>query len=126
MEDFVFHRLHSSRTVYDFDVTVDGAGESTTGVYGKGQLEQEGGRPSRGKREEVELDRLWGDEVVDKMNGYRFDLEVERDRFLGLAGCAHPRTERSGVHGGLVMSMVRGVSHCLWIHHSAQHEQAHR
>ena len=105
---------------------MDGAANPTTGVcYEKGQLEQGRGRTACGERGEVKLDRLWGDEAVDKMNGFRFDLEIERDRFLGLSGCAHPRTERSGMHSSFVMSMVRGMSHRLWIHHPAQHEQAH-
>lgn len=90
----------------------------------KRELEQEGGRTACGERGEVKLDRLGGDEIVDKMNGFRFDLEIERDRFLRLAGCAHPRTERRGMHGGFVVSMVRGMSHRLWIHHPAQNQQA--
>ena len=93
-------------------------------MYEKGQLEQEGRRTARSESREGKLNRLRGAEAVDKMNGFRFDLKVERDRFLRLAGCAHPRTERRGMHGGFVMSMVRGMSHRLWIHHPAQNQQA--
>jgi len=70
------------------------------------------------------LDRLWNEEAVDKMNGFRFDLKVERDRFLRLPGGAHPRAEGGGVRGGFMMGMVRGMRHRLGIHHPAQHEQA--
>ena len=72
------------------------------------------------------MDRLWGDEAVDKMNGFPFGLEVERDRFLRLPSCTHPRAEGRGMSGGFVMRMVRGMGHRLRIHHPAQDEQADR
>ena len=81
-------------------------------------------RTAGSESRKVKLDRLWNEEAINKRNGFRFDLEIERDRFLRLPGCAHPCAESGGMGRGFVMGVMRGMGNRLWIHDPAQDEQA--
>lgn len=87
-------------------------------------LEQVERGASASERSGVNFDRLGCDEAVRGVSGCRYDLQIERNRFLCLAGCAHPRAERRRMGRRFVMGMVRGMRHRLGIHHPAQDEQA--
>jgi hypothetical protein len=85
---------------------------------------EKGGRTAGRWDNEVKIYRLLRGKAVYGGDDFRFDLEVERDEFLRLAGRAHPRAKGGGVRRGFVMGMMRGMCHGLWIHQPAQDEQA--